>query len=137
MSPAGSLTLPIQPIIRKARVQAAATYVDGNVHAAIDCHDDGSSQGRKVKRALVRFARHGADLRRYDVKDDGAYPMAVDNAGRLYAYCMSHIVEFNADMEFVRPIAAFGTNYEHELTAEDLSEGFTPSTGQKTQCPIL
>ncbi|MBI5552754.1 MAG: hypothetical protein HY911_14695 [Desulfobacterales bacterium] len=134
MSPAGRLISPFSDY-PEVRVQAAVTDVDGNVYAAIDCHD-GKSQGRKVKRALVRFARDGSNLRLYEVKDDNASPMAVDNAGRLYAYCMNHIVEFNADMDFVRPIAAFTANIEHELTAEVLKGGAWPAKGKKRTVPF-
>ena len=47
MSPAGRLTSPFSDY-PEVRIQAAVTDVDGNVYAAIDCHD-GKSQGRKVQ----------------------------------------------------------------------------------------
>jgi hypothetical protein len=134
LSPAGRLNSPFTGY-PEVTVQHATTDADGNVYAAIDCQVP-ESQGTKTKRALVRFAKDGGNLRLYDVKDDYAVPLAADNAGRLYAFCMDHIVEFNAGMDFVRPIAAFVLDFDHELTADILRDGTWNARGERRQVPF-
>ena len=134
MSPAGRLTSPI-PGFPEVRTSVATTDADGNVYAALDCYT-GNDQGRSSRRALVRFAANGSNVRVYPVKDDSAVPMAADNSGRLYAYCIHHIVEFNADLEFVRPIAAFTVEWDEELTREVLRSGNWNSSRKRRTVPL-